>query len=158
MTDDELCAALEAERFSGRFTLGGASASSDGKFKSWGGERIMELVNPDGPAAAARIRELNETIREQAMRHLAPEGQWIDKTGALEARLAAAEKMAEALRPFAEQLKGNYSKQPDTMPINAGFGESDLRFEFRLGDFRRARRALAAWEAAVDNRPQAHDQ
>jgi hypothetical protein len=57
---------LTATRFSGRFTMGGGSISSDpAKSKtSWGGERIMELVNPDGQSAAAEITVLRATVEE----------------------------------------------------------------------------------------------
>jgi hypothetical protein len=48
-------------------------------------------------------------------------------------------KLRAALKPFASALKGNWSYQSDEMPIDAGFGASDLRLRFRLGDFRAAR-------------------
>jgi hypothetical protein len=51
-------------------------------------------------------------------------------------------KLRAALKPFATALKGNWSHQSDEMPIDAGFGATDLRMQFRLGDFRRARAAL----------------
>jgi hypothetical protein len=49
----------------------------------------------------------------------------------------------EALKPFADQLKGNYSKQSDTMPLSCGFNQWDQRFKFTLGEFRRAAAVLA---------------
>jgi hypothetical protein len=52
-------------------------------------------------------------------------------------------KALEALRPFAEALKGNYSHQSDTLPISMGHGKDDLRWVLPLGDFRRARSTLA---------------
>lgn len=52
------------------------------------------------------------------------------------------ERLREALRPFAEALKGNWSKQPDDFPLDVGFGATDLRLKLRLGDFRRARAAM----------------
>jgi hypothetical protein len=58
--------------------------------------------------------------------------------------LAAAEdieRLREALKPFADVVKGNWSEQPDTMPMSYGFG-SDKRFDLTLGDFRKARAAL----------------
>jgi hypothetical protein len=58
MTDDELIERLNAEKFSGRYAMGGATVDANGKGTSWGGERIMERVNPDGPAAATRLVEL----------------------------------------------------------------------------------------------------
>lgn len=51
-------------------------------------------------------------------------------------------KLRAALKPFANALKGNWSYQSDEMPIDAGFGASDLRLRFRLGDFRAARDVL----------------
>jgi hypothetical protein len=55
-------------------------------------------------------------------------------------------KAVEALRPFADVLKGNYSHQPDTMPISMGFGEYDRRLALKLMDFRNARAVLAELE------------
>jgi len=52
------------------------------------------------------------------------------------------ERLRAALEPFATALKGNWSHQPDDMIIDAGFGATDLRMRFRLGDFRAARAAL----------------
>jgi hypothetical protein len=52
-------------------------------------------------------------------------------------------KALEALRPFAEALKGNYSHQSDALPISMGHGKDDLRWVLPLGDFRRARALLA---------------
>jgi hypothetical protein len=52
------------------------------------------------------------------------------------------ERLRAALKPFANALKGNWSHQSDEMPIDAGFGASDLRLRFRLGDFRAARDVL----------------
>ncbi len=56
--------------------------------------------------------------------------------------LAEKDKLRAALKPFATALKGNWSYQSDEMPIDAGFGASDLRLRFRLGDFRAARAAI----------------
>lgn len=50
---------LRASRDSGMRSVGGASISADGSFKSWGGEPIMALVNPDGPAAADMLTTLS---------------------------------------------------------------------------------------------------
>jgi hypothetical protein len=61
----------------------------------------------------------------------------------LEAKLA---KAVEALRPFAEALKGNYSHQSDALPISMGHGKDDLRWVLPLGDLRRARALLAEIE------------
>jgi hypothetical protein len=64
-------------------------------------------------------------------------------TGAEYVRLMAENaRLRAALKPFASALKGNWSYQSDEMPIDAGFGASDLRLRFRLGDFRAARAAL----------------
>ena len=52
------------------------------------------------------------------------------------------ERLRAALEPFANALKGNWSHQSDEMPIDAGFGATDLRLRLRLGDFRAARAAL----------------
>jgi len=52
------------------------------------------------------------------------------------------DRLRAALEPFATALKGNWSHQPDDMIIDAGFGATDLRMRFRLGDFRAARAAL----------------
>ena len=61
----------------------------------------------------------------------------------LEAKLA---KAVEALRPFADVLKGNYFHQPDTLPISMGFGHYDRRWALKLMDFRNARAVLAELE------------
>ncbi len=64
-------------------------------------------------------------------------------TGAEYVRLMAENaRLRAALKPFANALKGNWSYQSDEMPIDAGFGASDLRLRFRLGDFRAARDVL----------------
>lgn len=64
-------------------------------------------------------------------------------TGAEYVRLMAENaRLRAALKPFATALKGNWSYQSDEMPIDAGFGASDLRLRFRLGDFRAARAVL----------------
>jgi hypothetical protein len=46
------------------------------------------------------------------------------------------------LKPFANALKGNWSHQPDHMPLDVGHGPDDLRLRLTLGDFRRAHAAL----------------
>ena len=51
-------------------------------------------------------------------------------------------RLREALKPFAEMLKGNYSYQSDDMLIKAGANQYDLVFDFTLGDLRAARDAL----------------
>lgn len=66
---------------------------------------------------------------------------------AMQWRLTAEnERLREALRPFADALQGNWSQQPDDMPIEAGPSEHDLRMQLRLGDFRKARAALGTKE------------
>jgi len=54
---------------------------------------------------------------------------------------AEIERLREALKPFAEVLKGHWSHQSDDMVLSVGFGD-DKRLELRLGDFRLARSAL----------------
>jgi hypothetical protein len=73
-----------------------------------------------------------ETLRESGRKRIAAE-----------ARLA---KAVEALRPFAEALKGNYSHQSDDLLISMGHGKDDLRWILPLGDFRRAVATLAEIE------------
>jgi len=51
-------------------------------------------------------------------------------------------RLREALVPFAEMLKGNYSHQSDDMPIKAGANQYDLVFVFTLGDLRAAAAAI----------------
>ena len=51
-------------------------------------------------------------------------------------------RLREALKPFAEMLKGNYSHQSDNMPIKAGANQYDLVFVFTLGDLRAAAAAI----------------
>ena len=69
-------------------------------------------------------------------------------------RIAAELRQArEALKPFADVLKGNYSHQGDNFFIVAGSGPSDLRFTFNLSQFRKATAALAA--AGQSSKPQA---
>jgi hypothetical protein len=51
-------------------------------------------------------------------------------------------RLREALKPFAEMLKGNYSHQSDNMPIKAGANQYDLVFVFTLGDLRKAAAAI----------------
>ena len=51
-------------------------------------------------------------------------------------------RLREALKPFAELLKGNYSHQSDDMPIKAGANQYDLVFVFALGDLRAAAAAI----------------
>ena len=51
-------------------------------------------------------------------------------------------RLREALEPFAEMLKGNYSHQSDNMPIKAGANQYDLVFVFTLGDLRKAAAAI----------------
>ena len=61
LTDTEMRAIAEALRrevYSGLRTIGGATLGSDGSYKSWGGEKIMVLANPDGPKAADAILAL----------------------------------------------------------------------------------------------------
>jgi hypothetical protein len=56
----------------------------------------------------------------------------------------------EALRPFADVLKGNYFHQPDTLPISMGFGHYDRRWALKLMDFRNARAVLAELEGGEE--------
>lgn len=59
MTTEGLIERLRAKHHNGQFTLGGATIDATGKGTSWGGEKIMVLVNPDGPAAADEIERLS---------------------------------------------------------------------------------------------------
>jgi hypothetical protein len=54
----QLIERLRATEHRGRFEHGGGTIASDGTCTSWGGERIMELRNPDGPAAADMLEAL----------------------------------------------------------------------------------------------------
>lgn len=58
----------------------------------------------------------------------------IERLRAREARLQ------EALRPF-NCVKGNWTHQPDDLPLTVAFG-TDVRLSLTLGDFRRASVAL----------------
>ena len=71
----------------------------------------------------------------------------MEKIEDLEVKLA---KAVEALHPFAEVLKGNYSHQSDALPISMGHGKDDLRWVLPLGDFRLARVTIA--EIKPENR------
>ncbi len=63
---------------------------------------------------------------------------------------AEIERLRAALEPFANAVEGNWSQQPDSLPIVAGYGAHDLRLRFTLGDFRRARAALEAPQGRID--------
>jgi len=52
------------------------------------------------------------------------------------------EALEDALRPFAEAIKGNYSNQPDSAWLMCGLNGSDLRLTLGLADFRRAKELL----------------
>jgi hypothetical protein len=86
--------------------------------------------------SADRIEQLEEDNKELTLQLLAAHGQAADALDKLA-------KAAEALRPFADVLKGNYFHQPDTLPISMGFGEYDRRLALKLMDFRNARAVLA---------------
>jgi hypothetical protein len=60
-----------------------------------------------------------------------------DEINRLRAREA---RLQEALRPF-NCVKGNWTHQPDDLPLTVAFG-TDVRFSLTLGDFRRASAAL----------------
>jgi hypothetical protein len=96
--------------------------------------------------AADRIEDL-ERERDEALNQLDSARHSVD---VLESRVAMfmahLVKAVEALRPFADVLKGNYFHQPDTMPISMGFGEYDRRLALKLMDFRNARAVLAELE------------
>lgn len=62
--DDGLVERLRAEKFSGRYAVGGSTIDATGNGTSWGGERIMELVNPDGPEAATALEAADKRIAE----------------------------------------------------------------------------------------------
>lgn len=67
---------LRARRDSGQRTIGGATASADGHFESWGCEPIMVLANPDGPEAADALEALSaeceglRTLVHESLYHL----------------------------------------------------------------------------------------
>lgn len=83
-------------------------------------------------AENAKLREANELLLTDVRRTD------VD----MRKMLADNKRLRAALKPFANAIKGNWSHQSDEMPIDAGFGASDLRLRFRLGDFRIARAAL----------------
>jgi hypothetical protein len=89
--------------------------------------------------AADRIEALTAEIAAHKGNADANYSKWVEA----DAKLA---KAVEALRPFAEALKGNYSHQSDALPISMGHGKDDLRWVLPLGDFRRARALLAEIE------------
>lgn len=65
MTDlDALLERLTSKVHRGNYTMGQGRVNSDGTCSINGGEKIMELRNPDGPAAAAAIRELRARVEE----------------------------------------------------------------------------------------------
>lgn len=66
----------------------------------------------------------------------------IDRASQLSASQARVRELKDALRPFADLLKGHYSQQPDSAKLEAGLNANDLRFAIPLGDFRRARASL----------------
>jgi hypothetical protein len=104
-------------------------------------------------ALQARIKQLERErdteagwatmLREERDVAIRQRNAWQDKAEAAEAKL---DKAAEALRPFADVLKGNYFHQPDTLPISMGFGHYDRRWTLKLMDFRNARTTLAEME------------
>jgi hypothetical protein len=89
--------------------------------------------------AAYCIEDLKESNKELTLQLLATSGQAADALDKLA-------KAMEALRPFADVLKGNYFHQPDTLPISMGFGHYDRRWTLKLMDFRNARAVLAGLE------------
>ena len=89
--------------------------------------------------AADRIEQLEARNKELTLQLLATSGQAADALDKLA-------KAVEALRPFADVLKGNYFHQPDTLPISMGFGHYDRRWTLKLMDFRNARTVLAELE------------
>lgn len=93
---------------------------------------ILALIRPAFEALDHECQSsMEEIARERA------------RADAAEAKLAQA---VEALGPFASALKDNWSKQPDESPIIAGPHAYDMRLEFTLGDFRRARAAATMGE------------
>jgi hypothetical protein len=75
-----------------------------------------------------------DDARQEDMRAASAAADEIKRLLAREARLQ------EALRPF-NCVKGNWTHQPDDLPLTVAFG-TDVRFSLTLGDFRRASAAL----------------
>lgn len=110
-----------------------------------GGRRMVPL-NPDGPDGAAEITHLRAEVERLAKHRdkiLAENSRLLSAFVAAERNVA---KLREALRPFADELKGNYSSQADEFPIVCGGGMYDIRFTLTLQNFRRAVTALAETE------------
>jgi len=78
------------------------------------------------------IERLRQVVGETTRYYVNPDGPEAAKE---------IERLREALKPFADVVKGNWDEQPDTMPMSYGFGV-DKRFDLTLGDFRKARAAL----------------
>lgn len=81
--DDELRALVERllrKVHRGKYQHGGGAITTDGSGKTtgttWGGEKILELANPDGPAAVAAIEALlartRPAIGEDEIQRLIP--------------------------------------------------------------------------------------
>jgi hypothetical protein len=67
-----------------------------------------------------------------------PDEECQEAADTITALCAEVERLTAALEPFANALKGNWSHQPDHMPLDVGHGPDDLRLRLTLGDFRRA--------------------
>jgi len=95
------------------------------------------------PDIVERLRYCQENGLFDASRSAMTAG-YGEAADTIEALRADNARLREAVKPFAEMLKGNYSHQSDDMPIKAGANQYDLVFVFTLGDLRAARAAAAA--------------
>lgn len=93
---------------------------------------------------ALRMRAESELCRAAADRIEALVNEWSKDGEEILSLREKVEKLRGALAPFGAVLKDNYAQQPDDLQITAGHGQWDMRFSFRLGDFRRARAELSA--------------
>jgi hypothetical protein len=53
---------LRMKEHRGQYTPGGGTIDATGKGTMWGGEKIMEYRNPDGPQAARLLEALIELV------------------------------------------------------------------------------------------------
>lgn len=100
-------------------------------------ESFVPQLSGAAKEAAARIRALSARLEltDDGYDGIASRDETIRL---LEARLQAAEKMAEALKPFADCVEQISADEPD---------DEWAKFRLVISDYRRARAALTAWEA-----------
>lgn len=80
--------------------------------------------------------DLVERLREARIEYAAlSQDQHVDELRALDEAADALEVLLRAVEPFVALHMGEYSRQPDEFPINAGC-YPDLRWKLKLGDFR----------------------